>query len=175
MPRYTSQNTYVIADVQVDPISAVGLIQGIHDRLSGPQLEKFLNDQIDEWVRDRISRRFAGEGDDVTGAWAPLLPATESIRASRGFPPAHPINQRTHMLRDWLVGTAGDVKVTGTGATYEHPGPTSGVMEQKLQTAQAGKGFPRTVPRPVLGLNEVDDLYIQFELTKFLLSGAITP
>jgi|SRR3954462_643336 hypothetical protein len=172
MPRYTSKNNWVIADVTVDPTAINYLLRNTGHNMSQAGIAVFLETEIAPWVQRRVARRFAGEGDDVTGAWAPLAPATEAIRAARGFPPSHPINQRTHMMRDWLVANDGEIKIGGADVTLTYPGPTNdGLMDTKIKAAQMGKTYPQTPPRPILGLNDTDDLFIQSALVQFLLSG----
>jgi hypothetical protein len=82
-------------------------------------LDRRLQVEVGDWMRgdlhdylvQRASDRFANEGDDASGPWAPLSNATEAIRASRGFPPAHPINVRTHDLQRFILGSSGNVGI----------------------------------------------------------------
>ncbi len=172
MPTYVTSNTHVFAQVDVDPSQVTRLLSMMELNVSHPGLAVFLEDDIDPFIRTRIDERFAAEGDDAVGAWAPLLSTTEALRASKGFPPAHPINQRTHMMHNFLVGTHGDVKASSTDATLTYPGPgVDALMGLKLKAAQAGKSYPQTVPRPVLGFSDTDELYIHTELVRHILSG----
>jgi hypothetical protein len=168
----TSPTAYVVANVIVDHGAVDAMMRTLQYNMSNVGLSVFLEDVADPFVRRRVAERFTGEGDDAVGSWAPLSPATQTIRASKGFPPAHPINQRTHAMRDWLVHNDGEVRFNAAYVSLLYPGPTtSGTMDEKIRTAQMGKGNPRTPPRPVLGLNETDNLFIQAELVMFLLSG----
>jgi hypothetical protein len=135
-------------------------------------LEDFLADEVSPYLRRRIADRFIAEGDDVVGQWTPLAPTTERIRQSKGFPPAHPINARTHDMEDWLVMTPGDVKISSTEAVLTHPGPTNdGLMNDKMKAAQQGLTYPQTPPRPVIGVNQIDHDFIQSALVRYMFSG----
>lgn len=143
-------------------------------RLSPPGLATYLATVVDPFLRERIDQRFSGEGDDVTGAWHPLAVATQQIRASYGYPPAHPINVRSDKLRSWLVGTPADIKVSGFDAEANHPPPTTdAVMNTKLTTAQAGKSHPFTPARPVIGMNENDLMFITSSLVAYIAEDFI--
>lgn len=158
-----------LVDIETDAASAVAVLAHLTMKLSPAGLHTFLDTMVDPFIRARVDQRFASEGDDVVGAWHPLTVATQMIRAAKGYPSAHPINQRSHKMHSFLVNTQSDVKPTGIGATLTHPPPTGdGLMNQKIQTAQAGKSRPRTPPRPVIGVNENDMLFITSELALYL-------
>lgn len=135
------------------------------------ELGQFLRDDIDPYLRGRIAARFAGEGDDVVGQWLPLAASTVGIRQSRGLGGAHPINVRTHMMKDFLVTKPGDIKLSGLEATLTSPGPGDPLTDQKIRTAQQGKSYPNTPPRPVIGVNTVDLDYIHIQLTRYLFGA----
>lgn len=144
-------------------------------------LDHRLEFEIGDWMRDdlhdflvnRANQRFASEGDDAVGPWAPLKTATETIRASLGYPPAHPINVRTHDLQNFLSGAPGNVVGAGTWQ-FDWPGDApSGELEDKMQTAQLGRVTPNTVPRPVIGLGVTDYNEIMDSLAAFLVDGII--
>lgn len=113
---------------------------------------------VGEWVQERAQTRFAQEGDDVSGKWAPLQQATVEIREHAGFEGARPINKRTGELEQYITQSQiGVVSAPGVGVmTYPNNEPNSAGLRQKVQTAQAGRTTPKTQPRPVLGLNEKD-------------------
>lgn len=158
--------------INVDTSFASAVFLQVMSNLDPGSIGVWLQDVADPYVRERIQDRFTNEGDDVVGAWSPLSPATDSIRASKGFPPAHPINVRTGYMRGFLVGTDGDVAVLPGGAQLTNPGNGAGPLtQQKIAAAQGGKSYPRTPPRPVLGLNAADALFIHAGLTKHILSG----
>lgn len=126
------------------------------DTAINPQaLMRFLGFKVDPYIRGRAAARFTGEGDDVTGAWAPLSSSTVRIRENLGFPGEHPINRRTGELEDLLTEHRSLVVAIGGGASLVAPGsqPT-GELADKLRRAQAGD--EKAPPRPVLGMNEQD-------------------
>ena len=53
-------------------------------------------------------KAFATEGASTGQAWRPLAPATQADRRRGGFPPAHPILQRTGDLRRAVMLESGD-------------------------------------------------------------------
>lgn len=143
-------------------------------RLNPIGLATFLTTVVDPFIRNRIQQRFASEGDDVSGAWHPLAVATQQIRASYGFPSDHPINVRTGKLASYLIGTRGDVKQTGVGAALQHPPPgADAIMAKKIKTAQSGSSSPSTPPRPVIGVNENDLMFVTSSLVAWLSQDMI--
>lgn len=125
-------------------------------------LATFLGTTVGPYLRERAEDRFAMEGDDVTGPWAPLSDVTVAIREGTGFPGAHPINRRTGELEEWV--TQGNYFAYPVGpdmASLRFPGSDpSPSVKRKLDTAQRGKTSPTTPPRPVLGVNEKDLLFV---------------
>ena len=133
------------------------MLAHLQNKLSPPNLGAFLLGQVDPYLRNRVADRFAAEGDDVSGKWLPLQPATETIRASQGYSPAHPINRRTDEMRDHLLYSASGVSMGVAGTTLTYPGNApSGELEDKMTTAQVGRSYPDTPARPVLGMNQND-------------------
>lgn len=134
------------------------MLNSIDSALSPAGLASFLGIAVGPWVKERAADRFANEGDDVTGKWAPLKETTIEWRERYGFEGAHPINKRTGELEEYI--TQGQVGVTaGPGVavlTYPKNPPTGKALRQKMETAQRGRTRPATVARPVLGLNERD-------------------
>jgi hypothetical protein len=160
--------------ITADRSSVDRAMQFLEARLSPIGLVTFLKTVVDPFIRNRIQERFAGEGDDVSGNWHPLSVATQQIRASYGFPPAHPINVRTGKLASWLVGSSSDVKQFGIGASLQHPPPGSdAILAKKLATAQSGSSQPPTAPRPVIGVNENDLLFVTSSLVAWLSQDMI--
>jgi hypothetical protein len=144
-------------EVEVHQSSVEALLTRLDTALSPPAIASFLGGPVEEYLQQRVRDRFANEGDDVVGRWAPLKPATQMIRSQEGYGAEGPINRRTDALMDYIVGTPGNATPHGLGATLTYPGtPPRGETRTKVQTAQAGKAFPRTEPRPVLGMNEED-------------------
>lgn len=126
--------------------------------LSPAGLTGFMASTIGPYLQQRAKARFQNEGDDVVGHWAPLKETTHSFRLSQGFVPDHPINHRTGRLENYITGTQYGATPTSTGgAEITFPkNPPRGETAAKLKTAQFGKAFPQTPPRPVLGINERD-------------------
>jgi hypothetical protein len=144
-------------------------LQILLDR-TGPGLERYMRDDLARYLAGRAADRFATEGDEaVGGPWAPLRPATETRRAARGFPPAHPINERTGDLRNYIIGSNGTVAGGPDDWDLTWPdGPPSQELSDKLETAQVGRNFPRTQPRPVVGLGVTDYNDILDDLSAFI-------
>jgi len=139
--------------------------------MSDQGLVAFLGTAIGPYLKKRAADRFASQGDDVSGAWKPLSPATIAIRQDGGFG-AGPINRRTGELENCAVQSGWDAYPITKGATMRFPGKKpGGRLKEKVITAQEGRSgdegpdYPRTVPRPVVGVNETDMLFFQTALT----------
>ncbi len=155
MPPISASAPVVIfvEDAQVER-----MLKAAERAFSGSALGVFLDTQIAPYLGERAAHRFAAEGDDVVGQWAPLQPATEEIREAQGFPPDHPINARTHDLENYVTSGRGTITRDVMGATLSYPelSTESRGIQDKMRTAQVGKPSPQTVARPVLGVNEAD-------------------
>lgn len=138
-------------------------------RVGPTGLTNFMFAFVEPWLRMRTANRFAQEGDDVVGKWHPLTKATEEIRRSKGYSPAHPINHRQGHMEHFLVNQRGDIKPTGLGVSITYPRAGANGQMEKIKTAQEGKSNPRTPPRPVLGVNENDAAYITSTLTAWII------
>jgi hypothetical protein len=135
--------------------------------LSPKGLATFLQGEVDPYLRGRAEQRFSTEGDDVVGQWAPLKPATQNIRAELGYGPDHPINVRTGELMDYITQGNAATQMFPWGAGITLPGqPASGELLEKMIRAQAGD--ERTVPRPVLGMNENDLIAVLLLLARYI-------
>lgn len=141
--------------------------------LSPPSLVGFLEGTVDPYIHARARSRFKGEGDDVSGKWMELSQVSQDIRASQNIGAAHPINVRTGQLEDYITGTPGGAVPDGFGAVLTSPGtpPSGEPLLTKVQTAQAGKSYPKTVARPVMGVNQTDLATVLTELGKFISIG----
>lgn len=142
------------------------MLNHIDSALSPIGLAAFLYGGVQPWLVNRAKERFASEGDDVTGKWAPLQQSTVEIRQSQGFEGPHPINRRTGELERYITESGVDVVAAPGVGTLRFPGrnTTSKSVKQKLSTAQKGRINPSTVPRPVLGLNEKDLAVVMTQL-----------
>lgn len=161
--------TYNI-DIRVDAKEVNRVIDLIDNRLQN-DLGHWMRDDLHDFLEKRASERFANEGDDASGAWAPLKPATWVQRARKGFAPAHPINVRTHDLQRFILGSAGSVVGAGTWNYIWPDDPPSGELMDKMQTAQTGRARPSTVPRPVVALGAGDYSNIVESLAAFIVDG----
>jgi hypothetical protein len=168
-----TQSFHVLIEADTDEADAV--LAALELRLSSAGLGMFLESVVDPWIRQRISARFASEGDDMSGKWHPLAVATQQIRAYYGHPPDHPINVRSGDLRSFLISEDSDIKMWGGGASLIHPpqGSASPMMAKKIATAQGGSSFPPTPARPVIGVDENDLVFITSSLAAWLTQDLI--
>jgi hypothetical protein len=159
------------------------LIGAVDQATSPESLAMFLSEEAQPYFAAEIIDRFAVEGDEKSGDWAPLSEATESIRASLGFPASDPINERTgDLLR--LVAENYEIEPGLTGAVLQIPGESA--MNQcdlrdKLTTAQLGSAsnpipnFGPTPPRPVLAVDPSDLeallLLLRAHITRIVAAG----
>jgi hypothetical protein len=162
-------------NIEVEADDVTEMIDHVRERVMDYRLQRFLGGPATAYMRDRINRRFADEGDDVVGRWADLRPATQNIRARQGFGARHPINVRTGQMFRFIKTT----RVSGTTLTMPGTNPT-GQMRKKLMTAAVGGFAPGrkrfvpmapTVPRPVLGMNDRDRAAVETRLLKWINEG----
>lgn len=175
-PRPTP-NAVVDVTMEGDDRQVARMLARLNTTLDPVSLGFWLDTKVDPWVRRRASERFAKEGDDVSGAWAPLKPATARFRQNHPqgpFPPFHPINKRTGELERYITQSDNEVRITTGSAHLIMPGtPPRGELKKKVTTAQAGKPYPKTVARPVMGLNERDLLAVLTDLSLFISVGQL--
>lgn len=137
------------------------MLQVLDTALSPTAIAGFLGFEVGPYLERRARARFAGEGDDAVGQWAPLKPATVEVRETAGYGGEHPINRRTDELMNYITGSGGDASPEVYGASLIFPGkPPMGDLEDKVSIAQQGGGEYNTVPRPVLGLSEADLIFV---------------
>ena len=92
---------------------------------------------------------------------------------SQNYGPAHPINHRTGELEAYITGSPHLLEVTPYGASLTMPGtePT-GELKRKVRVAQAGDPGSATngltPPRPVIGVNEKDLLFVLTSMQSFI-------
>lgn len=144
----------------------------MESRLDDSALAVFLKNEMEPYLQQRAAQRFASEGDDATGTWLPLSPATESMRISQGFAGPHPINKRTGELERYITQSAGNINSAPGGIELVYPGtdPT-GALFDKTSTAQKGKPNPKTNPRPVLAVGATDMNHFMTELAFYIQNG----
>lgn len=146
-------------EVFVDDVNAERLLFQMQEVLSPASMAEFLGYEIQPYIKQRASDRFASEGDDVSGPWLPLTDATIGIRESQGFSEG-PINVRTGELENYITNTSGAITASPE-AILSYPGrDPAGELGDKVLTAQQGKDSPRTPPRPVIGLDQSDLTYV---------------
>ena len=155
-----------------DDVAVSAMLTRMDTALNPIAIGEFLGITVDPYIRKRAKSRFASEGDDVTGAWAPLADTTQDFRKNQGFGPDHPINIRTGELENYITGTPGGVVANASGALLTSPGNPPSVemgLETKVKTAQGGKTYPSTPARPVMGVNEQDLSTVLTALTEFVI------
>lgn len=146
--------------IQVDVAPALRMVEKVQRVLLPTSLEMFLDTQMRTYLVQRIEERFADQGDDVSGPWAPLAPATMMIRMQQGYSPT-PTNIRSGEMFNALKNQR-ELRPTATGAELSLPGSASRSksLTDKLRVAQKGGTAPGagrdTPPRPVLGLSATD-------------------
>jgi len=133
-------------------------------------IESWLGEVLDTQLHNRVKNRFAKEGDDAVGRWAPLTLATQMIRANAQFGAAHPINVRTGELKSFVEDSPGRVELDTLGATLTLPGSQpGGELGKKFAGAQQGEGT--APPRPVLGMNSKDTIAAMTALELYIRTG----
>lgn len=154
---------------------AFGVVAAIAVAFDPPAIHAWMSGPVTEFLVTRTTNRFATEGDDASGKWAPLAPATETIRATMGYGPAHPINVRTGQLRDWVLDASPEIIVSSGGASMRYPSdPPSGKLAAKVETAQHGGGSTgKAPPRPVMAISEFDAVGITELLHKHIASAYV--
>jgi hypothetical protein len=148
-----------------DVTQVARMLLGLETATNPVAIAGFLGSTVDPYLRGRGRRRFSEEGDDVTGKWVPLSPATQAIRADLGYGADHPINVRTGELERYINDSPNQLSAHPWGASLTLPGnPPTGDLADKVMTAQQGStsstsGRP-IPPRPVLGMNQKDTMAV---------------
>lgn len=155
-------------DVEVDDSDVQRMLARFDAVLVPTNLALFLRHVADPWFTGRAISRFRNEGDDVSGAWAPLKPYTVEQRESAGFPGEHPINHRTGEMERYIAQGSRTFMLGAQQATMRMPGRGNATFNKKLAVAQRGAAFPRTVARPVIGMNERDLGVMLFALSQWV-------
>lgn len=161
-------------EINVDRNDLESTLVRLDSALSPEALAGFLQLKVGPYLRRRAKQRFESEGDDASGKWAPLQPSTAAVRAAGPWAVGaeHPINKRTGELEEYITGSTSESWPHGLGASLRYPGRTSRGkgLSQKVETAQAGRSKPATVPRPVLAVSERDLSFVMTELS-FHITG----
>lgn len=169
-------NQGIAISISGDDSGVQAMLEAVDTALNPVAIVSFLGGVVQPWIRKRASERFTQEGDDVSGAWAPLEVTTQQIRESLGFPGAHPINRRTGELEAFMTENQGILSSSGIEASLTYPGgePT-GELRNKVKVAQSGgqqPGYRPTPPRPVIGLGEQDLAFVLLALTEHVATAA---
>lgn len=166
--RTTLRGAYLDVELIGDSRQVENMLRSLSGAFDDRELGyDFLQDYVDPVLRRRTADRFAHEGDDVSGPWAPLSSATEAIRQGQGIGGAHPINVRTGGMRHHLVDDPPRIATHSLGATMWSPGDVgSSKMQKKVRGAQQGEG--NAPPRPVLGVNENDLEAVMLQLDNYI-------
>jgi hypothetical protein len=141
-------------DFEVDLSKVDEAIRTLEVAISEGSMEDFFDRRVGPWLAARTRERFASEGDDASGAWAPLTQATINRKRAMGYL-GRGINVRTGELRDWATdGTfAGVGSPDGGRFTYPREKPR-GRLKKKVSGAQ--NGTERAPARPVIAFSEFD-------------------
>lgn len=135
-------------------------------------LEERATDMRPAWpavvqVFQRITKAaFDTEGKSTGAPWPQLAPATQADRRRQGFPPAHPILQRTQQLKRALT--------TGEGAYVRGtPDSMAYLLAPHLEYFKYHQSrLPRTrLPRRAPVLLTADDRYQLFHPIRLYLTG----
>lgn len=156
-------------EVVADPKSpALKMLTHLDLLMSPASIAGFLKNFVVNYFQQQAEQRFAMEGDEATGKWAPLKQSTVEIRTSKGFG-AGPINVRTGELKDFVTTNEGSIGID-VGATLEWPTglPEGTDLMYKYRTAQTGTSSGRVPARPVVGMSFRDMAAINVMLGGFL-------
>lgn len=153
-----------------DDAGVQAMLMALDTALNPVAIAGFLSGVVDPFIRQRAGERFRTEGDDASGAWAPLAPATQNIRSQMGYGAAHPINRREGELEYYVTETDGGVKVHPFGATLMYPASyPGGDLGEKLMGAQMGGVGPsgrRYPSRKVYALGTEDLTFVLLALAQ---------
>lgn len=168
MPKVSGDALLVL----VDDKQALAMLSRLEQALTGPSLHAFLMAGVEPYLRSRAKQRFDSEGDKaVGGKWAPLKPYTQRVRVDAGYGPMHPINKRTGALESYITQGSNEFRTSAISAALLMPGK-GGTKDQKkaFETAQIGRRWPLTAPRPVLALDQQDMIEVMVALGGFITS-----
>lgn len=168
--------------VRVDSVETLKLIDKTMEAVGPASLAIFLDATVQPYFAQEIIDRFAVEGDEKSGSWAPLSDATNDIRERLGYPPEHPILERSGDLLHALVEKYDLTLMEPSGAMLMIPGNLDLETETKLQAAQVGvpegqnEYYGPTPARPVLAVDPTDLASIvgmlQWYIMEYVVGGA---
>ena len=159
--------------IEGDDTQVRSILQHLDSTLNPFIMAPWMEQTLTPWFQERGRMRFQEEGDDASGKWLPLKPATHKFRIQAQVGAAHPINRRTGELENYITnGAPGFAHPNTLGVTFTFPGkPPIGELKDKVETAQRGRDYPGTDPRPVLAINERDLLAVMTDLALYLSVG----
>jgi len=140
---------------EAEDLGVTKVLTALDRAIDSASLAFWMQGEAKHHLSERAAIRFSGEGDDVSGPWAPLSPVTIADRLRQQYG-SGPILHRSGGLEDYIVNASGTMTMDPSGVTFQTPEPTGDpVLQAKFNTAQSGaRGV---VPaRPVVGLNETD-------------------
>lgn len=155
----------------VDDSAVEAYLDKLTDVISTASITEWLDVSVETYLHDRASKRFAAEGDDVTGSWAPLSPYTIADRLAQGYNEG-PILHRTGALENFVTNSQGEIVSDEVSVTLTTPGPAEDAgLALKFAVHQTGSSKMRIPARPMLGINEQDVETILESLTLHITEG----
>lgn len=143
-------------------------LQGYRQALSAPAISQVLYHRVDPLLQGWAAEAFATETDPTGQKWKPLKQVTnDNFRVPMGFPPAHPINERTGELRKAYTQKGEIVVIPGVETDVVLQNPTAQIknsdpeLQSKMRVAASGRGRGTSPtgrtrkpvpPRPIVGL-----------------------
>lgn len=92
------------------------------------------------------AKAFASEGGSTGAPWRPLAESTQRDRQRKGFPPAHPILQRTGaLMRALTIGEGAFVSSSATSLRYIVSADAAGYFKYHQSTRPRTR-LPRRAP-----------------------------
>lgn len=160
----TGADVVIDVDVDVDATSVLLMLSRANEGVSMAHIAQAFDDDgpVVEMLHRQVAERFADEGDNASGKWAPLSPATLDIKERLGYG-GNPANVRTGRMREWLLNDGGDLDMMGDGMFFTYPGDVPGGMADRFETAQFGSAETGAPPRPVIAADG-DDLMSIMEI-----------
>lgn len=154
--------------VEFDASAMEYYLQGYRQALGAPAISAVLQNRVDPLLRGWAQEAFDTETDPTGRKWTPLKNVTNvNFRIPMGFPPAHPINERTGELREAYTQEGEIVVIPGDDTDVVLQNPTARIkngdpeLQNKMAVAAGGRGRGTTpkgkarkpVPaRPIVGL-----------------------
>lgn len=142
--------------VTVDEHRVEMALTSVMDAVSDAELATWLGSDVVQIMQERARARFASEGDDASGRWAPLAPSTIEDRLRSGYGGAHPINRRTGELERAITGATGAVEAFGGGTQLTFPGVSDTGTDLSFKISTAQRGNDRSTSRPVAAVGYTD-------------------